>query len=118
MRRPFVVGICGGIGSGKSEAARVFERLGARVVDADRIAHEVLRDRSVRAAVRARFGEGVMSRGAVDRRALAAAVFGGGARRAEARAALEAIVHPRIFARIETEMRRLRSGRKPPAVVV
>ena len=36
MRRPFVVGICGGIGSGKSTAARVFARLGARVIDADR----------------------------------------------------------------------------------
>jgi dephospho-CoA kinase len=118
MRRPFVVGICGGIGSGKSAAARVFERLGARVADADRIAHELLSEPEVRALVRARFGEAVMAGGAVDRKALAAAVFGGSARHDEDRQALEAILHPRILGRIESELRRARAETPPPPVFV
>jgi dephospho-CoA kinase len=118
MKRPFVVGICGGIGSGKSSAARAFERLGARVIDADRIAHQVLMEPEVRVAVRARFGEAVMRGGEVNRGALAQAVFGESKSHDEARAALQAIVHPPILARIEAELQRIRASASPPAVVV
>jgi dephospho-CoA kinase len=119
MRRPFVVGICGGIGSGKSAAARIFERLGARVIDADRIAHAVLGEPSVIAAVRARLGDAVMTVGGeIDRQALARRVFGDGAGPTEARRTLESIVHPIILARILSDLREARSSPRPPGVVV
>jgi dephospho-CoA kinase len=118
MRRPFVVGICGGIGSGKTAAARAFERLGARVIDADRVAHDVLTEPEVVALVRRRFGEGVMVSDEVDRGALAKVVFGPTREHEEALRALEAIVHPRILSRIESQLVRIRSQPSPPEVVI
>jgi dephospho-CoA kinase len=118
MRRPFVVGICGGIGSGKSAVARAFERRGARVLDADRTAHEVLTEPDVRDRIRAEFGEKVLNGGAVDRGALARLVFGDSPGHAAARSALEAIVHPRILARLEADLAAIRALPSPPAVVV
>lgn len=105
-----VVGIVGKIGAGKSTVAGMLADLGAEVVDADRIAHEVLGGEAVRAAVRSRFGEGVVvADGSVDRRALAKIVFGPGPEHAAALRDLEAIVHPpvreRIAARLEAAAR-------------
>jgi dephospho-CoA kinase len=118
MKRPFVVGICGGIGSGKSAVARIFERLGARILDADRVAHAVLEEAEVQAEVRDRFGEGVFSGRQVDRKALASRVFGETPSHAQARADLEKIVHPRILARLQAALAEARTLPSPPAVVV
>lgn len=88
------VGLTGGIGSGKSTvAARLVER-GATLVDADRLAREVVAPGTAGlAAVVAAFGHGVLDTdGALDRPALAAVVFGDAA----ARARLNAIVHPLV----------------------
>ncbi len=52
-----VIGILGGVGSGKSEVARQLARMGAGVLDADRAGHEVLRLPEIEAAVRRRWGE-------------------------------------------------------------
>lgn len=96
-----LVGIVGRIGAGKSTVARMLADKGARVVDADRLAHEVLGEEEVRDEVRRRFGDGVFGAdGAVDRGALARIVFGPDPGHAEALVALEAIVHPRVNARI------------------
>ncbi len=104
-----VLGLVGRIGAGKSTVARLFARLGAHVIDADRIAHEVLREDAVKAAVAARFGPGVVGAdGEVDRRGLAGLVFGDEPKHAAALAALEAIVHPRVRGRIAAELARLR----------
>jgi dephospho-CoA kinase len=113
-----VIGISGGIGSGKSAAARAFERLGARVLDADRTAHEVLSEPEVLSRVRNRFGDGVFRAAEVDRAALAKTVFGDTPAHAEARAALEAIVHPRILARMQSEIAALRALPAPPPAIV
>jgi dephospho-CoA kinase len=118
MRRPLVVGICGGIGSGKTTAARHFARLGARVLDADALAHQVLEEPGVVEAVRSRFGPGVVAGGAVDRAALRKEVFGRTAQHDRARADLEAILHPRILARIEAGLREARTESPPPPPVV
>lgn len=100
--RPMLrVGLTGGIGSGKSTAARELARLGAIVVDADRIAREVLEPGTPGlAAVVGRFGAHLTdTAGVLDRAALAAVVFGDvGALRD-----LEAITHPLI--RAETARR-------------
>lgn len=96
-----LVGIVGRIGAGKSTVARMLADHGATVVDADRLAHEVLGEEAVRRELRARFGAGIFGAdGAIDRRALASIVFGPDAAHAEALAALEAIVHPRVNRRI------------------
>jgi dephospho-CoA kinase len=91
------IGLTGGIGSGKSTVAALLTQHGARVVDADRIAREVVEPGTPGlAAVVAEFGEGVLTaEGALDRPALAALVFGDPA----ARARLDAVVHPLVQSR-------------------
>jgi dephospho-CoA kinase len=91
------IGLTGGIGSGKSTVAALLAERGARVVDADRIAREVVEPgTSGLDAVVTEFGPGVRTGdGTLDRAALAAIVFGDPA----ARARLDGIVHPLVRAR-------------------
>ncbi|XVX21874.1 dephospho-CoA kinase [Actinomycetota bacterium] len=91
------IGLTGGIGSGKSTAAARFTALGATVVDADKLAREVVAPGTDGlAAIRERFGDDVIAEdGSLDRPALGAIVFGD----EQARRDLEQITHPRIAAR-------------------
>ena len=91
-----IVGITGGIGSGKSTVSRLFERRGFRRLDSDELVRErVLVAPEVRAALRARYGEAVFAAdGAVDRLALAARVFANDAERLW----LEELTHPVLHA--------------------
>jgi dephospho-CoA kinase len=92
-----VVGLTGGIGAGKSEVARRLAELGARVIDADRLAREVVATGTDGLAeVVAEFGPEILGPdGALDRPALGRRVFGDDA----ARRRLEKIIHPRVRAR-------------------
>lgn len=90
-----VVGLTGGIASGKSTAARMMRRLGLPVIDADGLAHMVLeQDGEAYRPVLEAFGAGVLGDDGVeiDRQRLGRVVFDDPARRAE----LEAITHPAI----------------------
>ncbi|MBA3764008.1 MAG: dephospho-CoA kinase [Actinobacteria bacterium] len=89
-----LVGLTGGIGSGKSTVARMLERRGAVVLDADRLARDVVEPGTPGFdAVVARFGDAVVAPGgSLDRASLASIVFADN----EARAELEAIVHPEV----------------------
>ena len=89
-----IYGLTGGIASGKSTVARIFRELGATLIDADELAREVVEPGTpALAEIVARFGPEVMdAEGRLDRKRLAAIVFGDD----EARAALNAITHPRI----------------------
>jgi dephospho-CoA kinase len=91
------IGLTGGIGSGKSTVAALLAARGAVIVDADRIAREVVEPGSPGlAAVVDVFGPGVLTaEGSLDRPALAAVVFADPA----ARARLDEVVHPRVRAR-------------------
>jgi dephospho-CoA kinase len=91
-----VVGLTGGIGSGKSTVSGLLEERGAVVVDADRIAREVVAPGGpAYQPVVDRFGPGVVGAdGAIDRPALAKVVFADPAARAD----LEAITHPAVGA--------------------
>ncbi|MCZ2824894.1 MULTISPECIES: dephospho-CoA kinase [unclassified Modestobacter] len=91
------IGLTGGIGSGKSTVAALLAERGAVVVDADRLAREVVAPGTPGlAAIAEEFGSDVLAEdGALDRAALAAVVFADPA----ARARLDAIVHPRVRAR-------------------
>jgi dephospho-CoA kinase len=90
----FQIGLTGGIGAGKSTVADLFQQHGAIVLDADVAARQVVEPGTDGyAAVVAEFGPEVLrADGALDRAALAAVVFGADDRRA----ALNAIVHPRV----------------------
>jgi dephospho-CoA kinase len=105
------IGLTGGIGSGKSAAARRFAELGALVIDADLVAREVVEPGTDGlAAVVAEFGEQVLDGdGRLDRPALARVVFTDEA----ARGRLNAILHPRIRARVAD-----RIAAAPPGTVV
>ena len=86
-----VVGLTGGIGSGKSLAAQFFAELGALVIDADQLARDAIeRGSEGFDQLIATFGDSILHNGLVDRRALGELVF----RDAEAKKKLEAIIHP------------------------
>lgn len=89
-----MIGLTGGIGSGKSAAADMFAALGARIVDADVIAHEVTGPNgAAMPAIRAAFGDQMIAPdGALDRVAMRRLAFSD----PQARARLEAIVHPLV----------------------
>lgn len=89
-----IVGLTGGIGAGKSTVARMLGHHGAAIVDADRLAREIMEPgRGVLEAVVERFGRSVLrDDGRLDRAALAQIVFGD----AHARRDLEQITHPAI----------------------
>lgn len=101
-----IIGLTGGIASGKTSVAALLERLGAAVVDADLLAREVVEPgEPALSAIAAAFGEGVLKEdGTLDRAALGEIVFGDPA----ARRTLEGITHPAIRARGEEKLRRLR----------
>jgi len=91
---PFCVGLTGGIASGKSSAAALFEELGAAVVDTDAIAHELTRPgAAAMAGIRDAFGPAyVAADGSLERAKMRQLVFSDPA----AKAKLEAILHPLI----------------------
>jgi dephospho-CoA kinase len=108
-----LVGLTGGIGSGKSTVADLFAARGAVVVDTDAIAHELTGPGGAAIpAIRAEFGEGVIrSDGGLDRDAMRERAFGDPA----ARRRLEAILHPMIRAE---SRRRLDAADGPYALLV
>lgn len=97
MRRFLLVGLTGSIATGKSTVSRMFAHLGARVIDADLLAREVVMPgQPAYARIVEEFGRQVVQAdGSVDRKALAAVVFADAARRKR----LEEITHPAIGAR-------------------
>jgi dephospho-CoA kinase len=100
-----VVGLLGGIGSGKSQVAAALARHGARVIAGDQLGQAALRDPDIRARVVSRWGQGIVDAGGeIDRRRLAAIVFADPAQRKE----LEAITHPWIRRGIRAEVEEAR----------
>ncbi|HXG11235.1 MAG TPA: dephospho-CoA kinase [Gemmataceae bacterium] len=96
-----VVGLIGGIGSGKSRVAAEFARHGGRVVSGDQAGHEALRQPAIRDQVVRRWGPQVLDeQGEVDRRKLGAIVFAD----AKERRALEAMVFPWIERRLQEQV--------------
>jgi len=111
-----VIGVTGGLGTGKSTVARMFGELGAVVIDADAIAHEVMEPKRLawREVVRA-FGKEILNEDeTINRKRLGERVF----RDPEARRQLEAIVHPQVLRRIKQRLHRLKRHRRIRVVVV
>lgn len=110
-----VVGLTGGIASGKSTVARLFEKLGVPRVDADEVAREMVEPGSEGLnALIAAFGESVLQGdGTLDRKALGKRVFDN----EQARAELNAILHPRIRARSLEKIKALCATTTSPYVL-
>ena len=93
-----VLGLLGGVASGKSAVARRLREHGFLVLDADEVAHQVVEEPSILSALAERFGPDVLAPdGGLDRAALAELAFAS----AERTAALNAIVHPRVRERLQ-----------------
>jgi dephospho-CoA kinase len=92
-------GLTGGVASGKSTVARLFEEFGGRIIDADRLTHELSRaPLPAYKEIVSRFGTEILdSYGEIDRKRLGPIVFSD----AEKLHQLSAILHPRIIERIE-----------------
>ena len=109
-----IIGLTGGIASGKSTAAAMLRELGAPIVDADLLARQVVEPGTpALAAIAARFGPGVIGGdGRLDRKRLGERVFAD----PTARAALNSITHPRIAEASRAELAQLRAAGHPVAI--
>lgn len=110
-----VIGVTGGVGTGKSTVARIFGELGAVVLDADRITHELLEPgTAVSRKIRISFGRSILDpRGKIHRQRLAEVAFSSQRRLNR----LCQIIHPAVRLEIEQNLREIRRKR-PDAVVV
>ncbi|MFN0020730.1 MAG: dephospho-CoA kinase [Pirellulaceae bacterium] len=104
-----LIGLVGGIASGKSLVAEQMKSLGGVVLDADRAGHEVLRDKEVIDALHKRWGDGIITLdGSLSRSVIAKIVFSAGNQ--EEKRYLESVTHPRIAARLEEQISRHRAA--------
>jgi len=103
-----IIGLTGGIGSGKSVVGRILAELGAHVIDTDKVGHRVYAPGSEGfTRLVETFGRDIVAAdGTIDRKKLGAVVFGD----ADRRAALNAIVHPLIFGEIMREIAERRNA--------
>jgi len=110
------IGITGGIATGKSTVARIFKKLGAELIDADRISHQVLRfGTPAYSKIVKQFGRGILKRnGDIDRRKLGRLVFGDPVQRKK----LNAIVHPEFRKVMRIKEKEIRQRRGDSKIVV
>ncbi len=110
-----IVGLTGGYASGKSTVAKMFVELGAVLIDADRLAREVVRPgKQAWFEIVAHFGKGILLKNReIDRKALGEIVFGSEVERER----LNAIVHPRV---LDEELRAIEEikNREPDAIII
>ncbi|HUV38911.1 MAG TPA: dephospho-CoA kinase [Planctomycetota bacterium] len=115
MSRVVVIGLAGGIGSGKSTVAAEFARLGATVLDADAMVHALLCEKPTVRKVVKRFGRDVLdAEGRVDRKKLGAAAFAS----MKSIRDLEALLHPEVIRRSKRCIAGLARRKKPGVVVI
>jgi len=103
-----VIGILGGVASGKSLIAGQLESLGARILDGDRAGHRVLGQQEVKSAIRARWGDAVFRPdGEANRRVIAQIVFDPSPTGKSELEFLEQLTHPRIKRLLQEQIRQL-----------
>ena len=109
-----VIGILGGIGSGKSTVAAEFGKLGCGVIDADEIAHKLLEKKNVKEKIITLFGPVLDSAGKIDRKKLADIVFAD----ADKLSALTGILHPFVLTRTEQLINQYNQENQVEAIVL
>ena len=109
-----IIGLTGGIGSGKSTVSKFLAHLGAVVIDADKVGHEVFKPGTKAwQEVVDTFGQGIISAdGTIDRRKLGEIVFSNPG----ARAKLNQVTHPLIYEQVKSRMEEY--GRKGVAIII
>jgi dephospho-CoA kinase len=103
------IAVTGGIACGKTTVCQVFQELGAYVVSADQIAHQLLNSRHIFEKVVALLGNEVVDAGTIDRKKVAAKVF----YNPNLLQQLETLMHPAIFTSIDTEYERAQKKKAP-----
>ncbi len=110
-----IIGLTGGVGSGKSLVAQMFAELGCPVIDADKVGHALLAKPEIIAALAERFGDGILATdGGVDRQALSAQAFIDDT----TVAALNAITHPALRAELVRQIHAPADLNSGPAIVL
>jgi dephospho-CoA kinase len=114
--KPITIGLTGGIGSGKSTAAKILAELGAPAIDADKVGHEIYQPGTpAYGELIDAFGEGILAPDrTIDRRKLGPIVFADPA----ALKRLNAIVHPKMFARMGEMVAAMRRGGEARPIVI
>jgi dephospho-CoA kinase len=113
-----IIGLVGGIASGKSTVAAELAALGATVLEADAAAHQALELPEVKEALVARWGEGILEpSGQVSRSAVARRVFSSKGGKNTELQFLETLLHPLVRRQFEGELARLEAERAPAAVI-
>jgi dephospho-CoA kinase len=113
-RRPLVIGLVGGIGSGKSFVASCFAQLGCAISDSDAEVRELLAQPDIAAQLAQWWGSGVvLPTGGANRKAIADIVFTDPAQRLR----LEQFIHPKLKARREALIASARAAGKPAVVI-
>ncbi len=113
-----VVGIVGGVASGKSTISGMFQKLGAVVLDADRVGHEVLADPKVIEQLTNRWGKDILDAdGQIRRSSVASIVFAENEQARTELSFLESITHPEIGIRIAQQLKRLADSGQSVAIL-
>ncbi len=119
LARPVVIGLIGGVASGKTFIGNLLEAEGALRIDADRLGHEVLQTDEVRQQLTDQWGQTLLNESnEIDRAKLAKLVFGDSGEVVARRRQLESIVHPRIRALAQSKIAAARSLPRPPLAIV
>lgn len=126
IKKPVVVGVVGGIASGKSKVTRMLGAMKAVIISADEIGHRVLLMPDVRESLCSIFGDGILQVAVadskesrhIDRKKLGAMVFGDTQDKQVMRTKLEAIVHPRIRELGRAELARLVQEATYPMIIL
>ena len=102
----FIIGLTGGIGSGKSAAAKILKELGLKVIDLDQITHELMRPGELGyIEIKKEFGEKYIdTKGAIDRRLLREEIFSS----FDLKKRIESILHPIIFEECNKQLNTLK----------
>ena len=110
-----IIGIMGGIGSGKSSVAAEFVKLGCKVIDADKIAHELLGRKTIKEKIVVSFGRDVLdSKGNIDRKRLGEIVFSD----VDKLSLLNGIIHPLVMKRVEELIEQYNRKNQVKAIVL
>jgi dephospho-CoA kinase len=108
QNKKIILGLTGGMSSGKTTVARIFRSLGARTIDADAIAHSLIKpDTKIYRRIIKAFGRGILKKDrGINRRKLGRIVFGDNASRLR----LNRIMHPEIIKVIRKKLAQVHSG--------
>ena len=110
-----IIGILGGIASGKSSVASIFSKSGCKGIDADKIAHKILERKNIKKKIVDLFGPNVLNfEGIIDHKKLAGLVFADAARLSS----INKIIHPLVIKRTEELIKRFDSQNQVKAIVL